>query len=540
MMSSHLNKFKNISLETFFFHFPIQSILTLLLDILIVIISLQISLFLRLGEDISQVSTSAIILNTTLYVLFGIAVFLGKHLYKGRGLYPSLGELVPLSLSVTYITLLYLPVMTILPQDLSLPQSTPFINWFVLIILLWIPRLMYRIVHKPQGVEPESPIPSLKPQLRPITIEDLLRRPPASFDLKNIKAMIKGKRILVTGAGGTIGLELVRQISDFDPSHICLLDHSEYLLYMADLELNESYPKLPRESILGDLVCRERIRHTISTFKPELVFHAAALKHIPLGEENPSQAVLTNVIGTRNVADACRDFKVKAMLLVSTNEANYPTNIMGATKRLAESYCQALDILERKKPNGTKYTSVRLGNVLGSSGSVVTLFMRQIEKGGPITITHPDITRYFITIDEAVKLVLQAMTFAVNSEVPAGRVFTLNMGEPIKILDLARQMIRLTGFEPDVDIKIKFTGLRPGEKLMEDFSFEHLSPTQNPNILMGAPRTMDHGFLARALQELETVAKDQDRDSITRLLHALVPDYKKLDLTEEVDVELES
>jgi FlaA1/EpsC-like NDP-sugar epimerase len=525
MKSSHLNKFKNISLETFFFHFPIQSILTLLLDIVIVIISLQVSLYLRLGEDISQVSTSAIVLNTTLYVLFGIAVFLGKHLYKGRGLYPSLGELVPLSLSVTYITLLYLPVMYILPQDLSLPQSTPFINWFVLIILLWIPRLVYRIVHKPQGVEPESPTPSLKPQAKTIGIEDLLRRPPVSFDLKSIKAMITGKRILVTGAGGTIGGELVRKISDFDPSHICLLDHSEYLLYMADLELNESYPKLPRESILGDVACRERIRHIISTFKPELVFHAAALKHIPLGEENPSQAVFTNVLGTRNIAEACRDFNVKAMLLISSNEATHPTNTIGATKRLAECYCQALDILERKKPNGTRYASVRFGNVIGSSGSVVPLFIRQIEKGGPVTITHPDITRYFITLHEAVQLILQAMTFTVNGEIPAGRVFILNMGEPIKILDLARQMIRLTGFEPDIDIEIKFTGLRPGEKLIEEFSSEHLSPTQNPNIFMGAPRTMDHGFLARALQELETVAKDQDRNSIIRLLQALVPDY---------------
>ena len=452
-----------------------------------------------------------------------------------------MGELVSLSLSVTYITLLFIPVMYLLPEDLSLPRSTPFINWFVLIVLLWIPRLVYRLIqNKRHEVEPENLTSPSKPQLKPIMIEDLIKRPPASLDLKSIKAMIRGKRVLVTGAGGTIGGELVRQISSFDPSYICLLDHSEYLLYMADLVLRESHPKLPRDRILGDVACRERIRHVVSTFKPELVFHAAALKHIPLAEENPSQAVFNNVIGTRNVADACRDFNVKAMLLVSTNEANNPTNTIGATKRLAESYCQALDILERKKPNGTRYVSVRFGNVLGSSGSVIPLFMRQIERGGPITMTHPDVMRHFITLHEVAELILQAMTFAVNTEVQAGRIFILDMGEPIKILDLARQMISLAGLTFDGDIEIKFTGLRPGEKLVEDLSSEHLTPTHNPHIFLGAPRTMDYGFLARALQELEIVAKDQDRDSIFRLLHALVPDYKKSELIEEVDVELES
>ncbi|HUX78934.1 MAG TPA: polysaccharide biosynthesis protein [Alphaproteobacteria bacterium] len=503
------------------------------------ILSLQISLFLRLGEDISQISISAIVFNTVLYVLFGISVFLGKHIYKVLAYYPALGELFTISLSVTYITFLYLPVMYILPPDLSLPRSTPFINWFVLIVLLWIPRLFHSPPqNKPLEVDPENlNLPSVK---QPMVLEELLNRPHVSFNLKSLRAMIKGKRVLVTGAGGTIGKELVRQISKFAPSHICLFDHSEYLLYMADLEMDESHPKLPRDNILGDVACRERVRHIISTFKPELVFHAAALKHIPLGEENPSQAVLTNVIGTRNVADACRDFNVKAMLLVSTNEALNPTNTIGATKRLAECYCQALDILGRKKPNGTRYSSIRFGNVLGSSGSVIPLFMRQIERGGPVTITHPDIQRYFLTLDEAVELILEAMTFVMTSEVPAGRVITLDMGEPIKIADLARQMIRRAGFEPDVEIEIKFTGLRPGEKLTEDMSFENLSTTHNPNIHIDAPRTMDHGFLARALHELDTVAKDQDRDSLARLLRALVPEYKRSELEEESDTELES
>jgi len=641
MIHFYLKKSKKKSIRILSYVFQSRSALTLSHDVFIVILSLLVSLFLRLGDDISQISTSTIALNTLLYVLFGISIFLGKHVYRGMWRYASLGDLVSISLSVTYITLLYLPVMFFLPQDLSLPRSTPFINWFVLIAFLGAPRLFYRMycqyrnktpssrhlitktalivgsgdqtelfireilrqnddayellgiigyknVHKGQKIHHVSVIgtvseiptliedlkkknksvdmlivadenlsgkdlksllnlagsldlqltrlphiseitaPSAKPRVRPVAIEDLLGRPQASLDRNSMWAMIEGKRILVTGAGGTIGGELVRQIAAFDPSHLCLIDHSEYLLYMADLDLSERYPKLPRENILGDVACRERMRQVISTFKPDLVFHAAALKHVPLVEENPSQGALTNVIGTQNVADACRDFKVKGMLLISTDKAINPTSAMGATKRLAECYCQALDILERQKPNGTRYASVRFGNVLGSSGSVVPLFKRQIEKGGPITITHPEMMRYFMTVHEAVELVLQAMTFALTSSIQAGRVFVLDMGEPVKIVDMARQMITLAGLKPDVDIEINFTGLRPGEKLFEELfhASEHLLPTNNTNILLGAPRTADYGFLTRALHELEKIAKDQDNDSVFRLLHALVPEYK--------------
>jgi FlaA1/EpsC-like NDP-sugar epimerase len=381
----------------------------------------------------------------------------------------------------------------------------------------------------------EITAPAAKPRVKQIAIEDLLGRPQASLDRESMQEMIAGKRVLVTGAGGTIGGELVRQISDFNPAHICLFDHSEYLLYMADLELSERHPKLLRENVLGDVACRNRVQHVISTFKPDLVFHAAALKHVPLVEQNPSQAALTNVIGTRNLADACRDFKVKAMLLISTDKAINPTSAMGATKRLAECYCQALDIIERQKPNGTRYASVRFGNVLGSSGSVVPLFKRQIEKGGPLSITHPEMRRYFMTVHEAVELVLQAMTFSVNSSIQGGRVFVLDMGEPVKIIDMARQMIRLAGLKPDVDIEIKYTGLRPGEKLFEELfhTSENLLPTNNSSILLGAPRTVDHGFLIRALHELESISKDEDNTSVLRLLHALVPEYKTLDDTNE-------
>lgn len=631
---------KNFYFKRFSYFFQNRSFLTLIHDTFIVVLSLQLSIFLRLGEDISQLSTTVIVLNTFLYVSFGVAVFLGKHIYRGMWRYSSLGDLVSISLSVTYITLLYASVMFVLPQNLSLPRSTPLINWFVLTAFLGAPRLFYRLyrqqrnklshhlleaktaliigsgdqtelfireilrqnddtynllgiigyknahkgqkIHHIQVIGTISEIPSLveefrnkntpidmlivadenlspnalkslvnladslelrlarlphiseitdpteKPRVKPIAIEDLLGRPQTSLDRVSMRAMIKEKRVLVTGAGGTIGGELVRQISDFQPSRICLVDHSEYLLYMCGLELSEHHPNILFESVLADVACRERMNHVISSFKPELVFHAAALKHVPLVEDNPSQGALTNIIGTRNVADACREFGVKSMLLISTDKAINPTSVMGATKRLAECYCQVLDILERQKPNGTRYTSVRFGNVLGSSGSVVPLFKRQIKKGGPITLTHPEMTRYFMTVHEAVELVLQAMTFSVHSVIQAGRVFVLDMGEPIKILDMAKQMISLAGLKPDVDIEIKFTGLRPGEKLFEELfhASEQLLPTDNSNILLGAPRTVDHGFLVRALHELEMISKNQDNEGVVNLLHTLVPEYK--------------
>lgn len=637
-------KIKNRIVEGIYSFFHNRSVLALIHDLFVVALSIQVSVFLRLGGDLSQLSISAIMLNTALYLLFATAVFLGKHVYRGMWRYASLGDLISIAVSVTYITLLYVSVMFLLPPHFSLPRSAPLINWFVLMAFLGSPRLFYRLyrqrrnrtsslhTHKSKRAlivgygdqaelfirevlrqgddtyelvglvgsnaiyigqqihhvpvvgtiteistivqqfrEKDTPIellivadetlssavltsltslvdaldlglarlpriseitdPSATPQVKPIEIEDLLGRPQASLDRDSMQAMIKGKRVLITGAGGTIGGELVRQISDFEPSHLCLVDHSEYLLYMADLELSERHPSLPSEKMLADVSCRERIYHIFSGFKPELVFHAAALKHVPLVEANPSEGCLTNVIGTRNVADACRKFGVQVMLLISTDKAINPTSVMGATKRLAECYCQALDILEQQKPNGTRYVSVRFGNVLGSSGSVVPLFKRQIEKGGPLTLTHPDMTRYFMTVHEAVELVLQATALALHAVVQSGRVFVLDMGEPVKILDLAKQMIRLAGLKLDVDIEIKYVGLRPGEKLFEKLfhDSEHLHPTSNASILLGAPRTLDYGFLIRALHELETHANNQSDEVVKRLLQTLVPEYKTLD-----------
>ncbi|MBS0272231.1 MAG: polysaccharide biosynthesis protein [Proteobacteria bacterium] len=501
-------------------------------DLFFLVMSFQISLLLRLGDDFSQISTYAVLFNTLLYVLFGSAVFLTKPLYKDLWMVSFIGEKASIPLSVTYITLLYLPVTFVLPPDLSLPRSVPLISWFIAIVFLQIPRILYERCLGKKEIRQKNV--SKSERKKAIDINCLLDKKAIPFDRKPIQNLLTGKRILITGAGGTIGRELARQIADLSPAHLCLIDHSEYLLYMAELELKEHHLKFPYEYVLGDVSCRERIRHIIASFKPDFVFHAAALKHIFFAEENPSQAVLTNVIGTQNVADACRDFNVSAMILASTNEVMSPINVMGATKRLAECYCQALDILERKKPNGTRFGIVRFGNVLGSSGSVVPLFQRQIEKGGPLTITHPDSMRYFISIAETAELILQSVVLILKAGGSSGRVFVLDMGDPIKIIDLAKKMVMHAGLQPDIDIEFKFTGLRPGEKLLEDPLPDNLLSSEIPSILTTVPRTMDHGFLGRALHELEGVVKDQDKRSILRLLHALVPEFKKHEIDEDV------
>ncbi len=494
-------------------------------DLLLLVVSLYISLFLRLGEDSFEFSSAAISLNAFLYVLLGLSVFLGKHMYQTFWVVPEEIEGGSIVKSVTFITLLYIPFMFMLPKIYALPDSTPFINWFVAIVLLMTSRLLYRLCQSRLGpVEQDEPALI---QIEDVDLADFLERSPPAINEMAVRALIKGKRILITGAGGTIGAALVKKISAFSPGHLCLVDYSESPLYAIGLELKESYPKIPCDSMLGDVVCRERIRHVIASFKPEIVFHAAALKQVPVIEENLSQAVLTNVIGAQNVAEACRDFKVRAMVLISTHEAINPTNTMGVTKRLAECYCQSLDILERKKPNGTRYVCVEFGNILGAEGSVVPLFKRQIEQGGPLTLTHVDMVRHFIPLDEAIALSLQALSLTLSQDVAPGKIFLLNMGAPIKIIDLAKWLISCAGLIIDENIKIKFTGLRAGEKLIEDLPLGRFTPSSHPQLLLSSPRTMDHGFLMRAFHELEIVAKSQDKTSLTRLLQALVPEYKK-------------
>ena len=368
--------------------------------------------------------------------------------------------------------------------------------------------------------------------LKPVAIEDLLARPQAVLDRPAMRNLIHGRRVMVTGAGGSIGSELARQIAALAPSRLTLVDASEYNLYAVDQDVAGLAPAVPRHAVLADVRNRERLNGVFAEAKPELVFHAAALKHVPLVESNPSEGALTNVVGTRIVADLCAEYGVDAMVQISTDKAVNPVSVMGATKRLAEAYAQARDIAaakadgEDRKP---RYVTVRFGNVLGSSGSVVPLFQRQLAQGGPLTVTHADAVRYFMTIREAVELVLQASVLGVKDTAAApGRIFVLDMGEPVKIIDLARRMIQLAGLKPDQDIEIRITGLRPGERLAEDLfhEMETLGRTDVDGIRLAAPRAADQAFLARAIDTLRESAETGDVPRVLKLLQQFIPEFK--------------
>jgi len=367
-------------------------------------------------------------------------------------------------------------------------------------------------------------------QIEPIAIEDLLGRPQTVLDRASMRAMVTGRRVLVTGAGGTIGAELTRQIAAFAPARLVLLDHGEYALYAIDSEIRERFGTLKLVTLIGDVRDRRRVDEVMAEVRPELVFHAAALKHVPMVEANPCEGILTNVLGTRNVAEACRAEGAQAMVMISTDKAVNPTNVMGATKRLAENICQALDIVESRRPTGTRFVTVRFGNVLGSTGSVVPLFQRQLAAGGPLTVTHPEIARFFMTVREAVELVLQASALGLADGDERGKIYVLDMGAPIKIVDLARQMIRLAGFKPDRDIAVTFIGLRPGEKLAEELFHPGERPlaTKIQGILLAAPRTIDYAALQRPLDELIEAARDREEERAPALLASLVPEFETL------------
>ena len=367
--------------------------------------------------------------------------------------------------------------------------------------------------------------------LEAIALEDLLGRPQAVLDHEGMARLIRGRRVLVTGAGGTIGAELAHQVAAFSPSRLIVLDNNEYALYQIDLELCERFPQLGQVPLLRDVRDRAQVDAVIAAERPEIVFHAAALKHLSMVEANPIEGVLTNVAGSRNVAEAARAFGVSVVVMVSTDKAVNPTSVMGATKRLAESFCQAIDLHEaRQAVPGTRYVTVRFGNVLGSTGSVVPLFARQLAAGGPLTVTHPDVARFFMTVREAVELVLQAAALPPALETSdRGKICVLDMGEPVKIADLARQMIRLAGLRPDHDIEIEFTALRPGEKLSEELFHraEPLMPTGSPAIRLAAPRTADYAMLIRSIDELEEHARARREERMLQLLERLVPEYRR-------------
>ncbi len=366
-------------------------------------------------------------------------------------------------------------------------------------------------------------------EIRPVDVEDLLGRAQTPLDRDAMQNLIKNKKVLVTGAGGSIGSELVRQICAFQPQSVALIDNSEFALYTIDQEVSQQWPSLTRNTVIADVRDRDRITDVIKTLTPDLVFHASALKHVPLVEANVCEGLATNVIGTRNVADACVVAKVKTMVMVSTDKAINPTSVMGASKRLAEIYCQALDLNPDAAPD-TSFVTVRFGNVLGSTGSVIPLFQKQLVAGGPLTVTHPDMTRYFMTVREAVELILQASTLGNKAQTASqdGKIFVLDMGEPVKIIDLARQMIRLAGYQPDTDIAIKITGVRPGEKLFEEVLHddENLVQTEVEGILLAAPRTVELADIAKGIDTLMEVCAQGDTAAGLALIRTFIPEYQ--------------
>jgi FlaA1/EpsC-like NDP-sugar epimerase len=366
--------------------------------------------------------------------------------------------------------------------------------------------------------------------IRDIRIEDLLRREPVQTDIESVSQFIKGKKVLITGAGGSIGSELCRQILSFSPSEILIVGHGENSVFNIQQELEQIVQVLRDEaqtlrhpprvlSFIADIRFRDRLKHAFEKFQPDVVFHAAAHKHVPLMELNPGEAITNNVIGTKNLVELALQYHVQHFVMISTDKAVNPTNIMGASKRVAEML-----LLQAAKQSGRAYVAVRFGNVLGSRGSVVPTFKKQIAAGGPITVTHPDICRYFMTIPEAVQLVLQAAVLG-----RGGEVLMMNMGKPVKIVDLAEELIRLSGYEIDKDIQIKFTGLRPGEKLFEELFLEgeEYDPTEHEKLFMVKNAScMVPDNLNVAVDVLCEAAAKNDGNSIMFLLEQLVPGYK--------------
>lgn len=357
-------------------------------------------------------------------------------------------------------------------------------------------------------------------QLREVRVEDLLGRDPVDLEIESIKSYLKGQVILVSGAGGSIGSEICRQVSLFEPESLILLDAAETPLYHIDYELRNKFTNIRYESIVADVKNLSRLGYIFKQCAPTVVFHCAAYKHVPLMEFNPSEAVLNNILGTKNVADISRLSGVDRFVLISTDKAVNPVNIMGASKRASELYLQ--NITANSK---TKFITVRFGNVLGSNGSVIPRFKEQIEKGGPVTVTHPEVIRYFMTIPEASQLVLQA-----GSMGERGEIFILEMGEPVKILELAEEMIRLSGYQPYKDINIEFTGLRPGEKLYEELllNLEGIKKTHHPKIKIATSSPIQNQivFLSK-LNQLFSLAKANKNEEIYDLFKEIIPEYQK-------------
>ena len=360
-------------------------------------------------------------------------------------------------------------------------------------------------------------------QIKEINIDDLLERDPIQLDWENIENQLKNKTILITGAAGSIGSEIARQVLRFHPKLLVLIDQAETPLYEIDIELSNTFSHLKHEVVIGDIRNYERMQHIFKSYRPDIVYHAAAYKHVPMMEANPSEAILTNISGTGITADLAKEFHVEKFVFVSTDKAVNPTNIMGAIKRMAEIYVQSLNHFKENTNTNTKFITTRFGNVLGSNGSVIPLFKKQIASGGPVTVTHPEMTRYFMTIPEACQLVLEAGCMG-----KGGEIYVFDMGKSIKILDLAKSMIRLSGLELEKDIQITFTGLRPGEKLFEELlnPSETSLPTHHKKIMIATVREYNFEKIKSVVNKLTYLFDKQNNNELVKILKKYIPEYK--------------
>lgn len=397
----------------------------------------------------------------------------------------------------------------ILKENLSANELTEWVNLFL--------EKEMEIFQAPlvEEFNPEK----IHTNIRSFQIEDLLNREPICIENEEVRLIHENKSVLVTGGAGSIGSEIVRKVASYHPSKLVVVDQAETPLHEIQLEMNEKFPDIDFEFILADITNRKRLESIFTKFNFDLVYHAAAYKHVPMIENNPHEAVWVNILGTKNLAKLSVQNKVKTFVMVSTDKAVNPTNVMGASKRSAELLVQSLQFLPENK---TKFITTRFGNVLGSNGSVIPLFKKQIEAGGPITITHPDIVRYFMTISEACELVLQASTMG-----KGGEIFVFDMGEPVKIKDLAIKMIKLSGKEPEKDILLKYTGLRPGEKLYEELLSDDAKnlPTPHHKIMVSMDPYKEYNEIKDLIEQLEAAALSHDNNQIVRIIKNMVPEF---------------
>jgi len=377
-------------------------------------------------------------------------------------------------------------------------------------------------------------------KIKSLQIEDLLGRIPIKISVEEIGKSLEQKCVMITGAAGSIGSEIVRQVARFNPSLLLLCDAAESPLHYLQLEVIEKYPNLNFLPVICDVRNYDRMEQIFRTYHPHYIYHAAAYKHVPLMENHPAEAIYTNVLGSKNVVDLAVKYDSEAFVMISTDKAVNPTNVMGASKRIAEIYVQSLAEYLKDNPKikdkRTRIITTRFGNVLGSNGSVIPRFKSQIEKGGPVTVTHPDIIRYFMTIPEACRLVLEAGNMG-----KGGEIFVFDMGDPVKIVDLAEKMIRLAGLVPYKDIEIKFTGLRPGEKLYEELlaDEETTQPTYNEKIMIGSAREYDYHVVQKQLNKLLSAVLSYQEENVVKLMKELVPEFISANSTyEEIDKEI--